>query len=58
MRNDKESDVCVPELYSGGERAEYNWRKINEGSIYFDIKYKGYEIDVMGINTDASIYTH
>ena len=42
----------------GGERVEYNWRKINEGSIYFDIKYKGYEIDVMGINTDASIYTH
>lgn len=31
-------------------------RKINEGTIYFDIKYKGYDIDVMGINTDVSVY--
>ena len=30
-------------------------RKINEGTIYFDIKYKGYDIDVMGINTDVSV---
>lgn len=33
-------------------------RNINEGTIYFDIKYKGYDIDVMGINTDASIYIY
>lgn len=33
-------------------------RKINEGTIYFDIKYKGYDIDVMGINTDVSVYIY
>lgn len=33
-------------------------RKINEGTIYFDIKYKGYDIDVMGINTDVSGYIY
>ena len=33
-------------------------RKINEGTIYFDIKYKGYDIDVMGISTDVSVYIY
>lgn len=33
-------------------------RKINGGTIYFDIKYKGYDIDVMGINTDVSGYIY
>lgn len=33
-------------------------RKINEGTIYFDIKYEGYDIDVMGINTDVSVYIY
>ena len=34
-------------------------RKINEGTIYFDIKYKGYDIDVMGINVKggADLYS-
>ena len=33
-------------------------RKINEGTIYFDIKYNGYDIDVRVINTDVSVYIY
>lgn len=49
-------------LLHPGEKKEVSFtyqplkkRKINEASIQFDIKYKGYEINVMGINVKGGI---